>query len=145
MDTARLLAVDLLATLSLAVLWGGALGCTLAGRSRAALALLAAAVLATVLRVGVVVALAGAGWWFAQEKVLLTLPLVALPGAAAAVLAGPSLVKAWPTGTAPALSRIATAALAAAAGSAVSGVLGAFLLGYPVTAWGAQRWSRRRC
>jgi hypothetical protein len=46
-----------------------------ARRPRSALALFAVAVLATLTRVVAVVALAGGGWWFVQEKVTLALPL----------------------------------------------------------------------
>src|SRR5919108_437673 len=76
-----------LGTLLLAALWASAFEYTVAGRSRAALALLAAAVVGTALRIGIVGGLAASGWWFAQEKVLLTLPLVVVPGVAAVVLA----------------------------------------------------------
>ncbi len=51
------------------------------GRHRIALALLGAAVLVTVARLGTVALLADRGWWFVQEKVLLGLPLLGAAGA----------------------------------------------------------------
>nr|BFE88517.1 hypothetical protein GCM10020093_111180 [Planobispora longispora] len=39
-------------------------------------------------------ALAAQGWWFAQEKAVLALPLVVLPALVAVPLAGPFLVAA---------------------------------------------------
>jgi hypothetical protein len=58
-------------------------GCGVAAaarRPRSALALFAVAVLATLTRVVAVVALAGGGWWFVQEKVTLVLPLLGACG-----------------------------------------------------------------
>ncbi len=99
--TGRLLTLDLLATLLVAALWIATAAAVLAGRARLALPVLGAAALATAGRVVVVGLLGSSGWWFVQEKVLLTLPLVVLPGAAAVALAGPALLR----GSAPGAGR----------------------------------------
>jgi len=125
--TARLLALDLVAVLVVAVLWAAVAAVLRTGRSRLALGLLAAAVLATAARVVLVAVLARSGWWFVQEKVLLTVPLVVVPGVATAVLAARALLGGRRPG------RFAVAAAAAAAGGAATGVLGTFVVGYPVS------------
>ncbi|MFC0508885.1 multicopper oxidase family protein [Micromonospora costi] len=101
-------------------------------RTRLALAALVAAVLVTLLRVGTVALLAGRGWWFVQEKVLLGLPMLGAAGAGAVLLAGPRLLAArrgrgdgW---SVPGLVSVLTAAYAALAGLVVT-----FLVGYPLT------------
>ena len=125
--TARLLALDLVAVLVVATLWVAVAAVLRTGRSRLALGLLAAAVLATAARVVLVAVLARSGWWFVQEKVLLTVPLVVVPGVAAAVLAARALLGGRRPG------RFAVASAAAAAGGAATGVLGTFVVGYPVS------------
>jgi FtsP/CotA-like multicopper oxidase with cupredoxin domain len=125
--TARLLALDLVAVLVVATLWVAVAAVLRTGRSRLALGLLAAAVLATAARVVLVAVLARSGWWFVQEKVLLTVPLVVVPGVAAAVLAARALLGGRRPG------RFAVASAAAAAGGAAMGVLGTFVVGYPVS------------
>ena len=125
--TARLLALDLVAVLVVAVLWAAVAAVLRTGRSRLALGLLAAAVLATAARVVLVAVLARSGWWFVQEKVLLTVPLVVVPGVATAVLAARALLGGRRPGP------FAVAAAAAAAGGAATGVLGTFVVGYPVS------------
>lgn len=101
---------------------------------RLALGLLGVAVLATAGRVVTVALLARHGWWFAQEKVLLGLPLAVSAAVVAVLLAGRPLLrprKAGP-GMLPVRGVVAlfAAGLAALAGSAVT-----MLTGYPVT-WG---------
>jgi FtsP/CotA-like multicopper oxidase with cupredoxin domain len=125
--TARLLALDLVAVLVVATLWVAVAAVLRTGRSRLALGLLAAAVLATAARVVLVAVLARSGWWFVQEKVLLTVPLVGVPGVAAAVLAARALLGGRRPG------RFAVASAAAAAGGAATGVVGTFVVGYPVS------------
>ncbi len=125
--TARLLALDLVAVLVVATLWVAVAAVLRTGRSRLALGLLAAAVLATAARVVLVAVLARSGWWFVQEKVLLTVPLVVVPGVATAVLAARALLGGRRPG------RFAVAAAAAAACGAATGVLGTFVVGDPVS------------
>jgi FtsP/CotA-like multicopper oxidase with cupredoxin domain len=69
-----------------AVAWFAS-GAAAAARRRLAFGLLAAAVLVTLARVATVAVLAGRGWWFAQEKVLLILPMLAVLGSAAVLVA----------------------------------------------------------
>jgi FtsP/CotA-like multicopper oxidase with cupredoxin domain len=121
----------LVAVLSIAA-WFGA-GITLAlRRARAALVLLAVAVLVSLTRVVTVVVLAGRGWWFVQEKVLLGLPMLGAAGLAAVSIAGPRLlaVRRAPGEILPAsgVVPVLTAAYAALASFAVT-----FLVGYPLT------------
>ncbi|MFD0360504.1 multicopper oxidase family protein [Nocardia sp. GCM10030253] len=102
-------------------------------RARPALALLAAALLVTLTRAASVTMLAGRGWWFVQEKVLLGLPMLAVAALVATVIAGPRLF-AQATGArlpetidAAGIVTLLTAAYAALAGFAVT-----FLSGYPL-------------
>jgi FtsP/CotA-like multicopper oxidase with cupredoxin domain len=101
-------------------------------RARLALGLLAAALLVTLARVATVAMLASRGWWFAQEKVLLELPMLAAAGFAAVLIAGPRLLRARraPGEAMPASSLVSllTAAYAALAGLGVT-----FLAGNPLT------------
>ncbi|RQW96136.1 multicopper oxidase family protein [Micromonospora globispora] len=109
-----------------------AAGVTLAlRRTRPALAVLVAAVLVTLVRVATVAMLAGRGWWFVQEKVLLGLPMLGAAGAVAVLVAGPQLLAARRGRgdvTAGGVVSVLTAAYAALAGLVVT-----FLVGYPLT------------
>lgn len=103
-------------------------------RARLALVLLAVALLVTSARVAPVTVLAGRGWWFVQEKLLLGLPMIAAAALAATAIAGPRL-RARATGrrreenTDPATAvALFTVAYAASAGFVVT-----FLVGYPLT------------
>ena len=129
MSTGQWIMLDhVVALLSVAV-WFST-GVTVAlGRVRLGLGLLAAAVLVTLVRVATVAMLAGRGWWFVQEKVLLGLPMLGVAGLAAVLIAGP-LLGAKPGAGTPAAGVVAllTAGYAALAGLAVS-----FLAGYPLT------------
>ena len=93
---------------------------------------LAAALVMTVIRAFTVTMLAGAGWWFVQEKVVLGLPMLVVAATAAVVIAGRPLLAARraPDDGLPARSVVAllTAAYAASAGLGVT-----FLVGYPLT------------
>jgi FtsP/CotA-like multicopper oxidase with cupredoxin domain len=98
-----------------------------ARRNRLALGLLAAAALATLSRVATVAVLAGRGWWFVQEKVLLGLPLVGVVGAVAVVIGGRRLLAtrdATPVG----VVMLFTAGYAAVAGLVVT-----LVAGYPLS------------
>ncbi|SEG47829.1 Multicopper oxidase with three cupredoxin domains (includes cell division protein FtsP and spore coat protein CotA) [Thermomonospora echinospora] len=132
MTTGLWIALDHGVALLSAATWFAA-GVTLAlRRARSALAALVAAVLVTLARVVTVAILAGRGWWFVQEKVLLGLPMLGAAGAVAVLLAGPRLFAATrgrgDGGSAGGVISVFTAAYAALAGLAVT-----FLVGYPLT------------
>src|SRR5690606_37605137 len=103
-------------------------------RTRLALGLLAAAVLTTLARVATVAVLAGRGWWFVQEKVLLGMPLLVAAASVAALVAGPRLLAARrdPAEAVPAGSVVAPLT---AAYAALAGLLVTLVVGYPLT-WG---------
>ncbi|GIH92930.1 multicopper oxidase family protein [Planobispora siamensis] len=154
-----LLALDLALTVLVAGLWLGA-GITVAVRREGAgrrgvlvgAALTGLAVLATAGRVAVVAALAAEGWWFAQEKAVLALPLVVLPALVAVPLTVPFLVAAVrghaarPAGTAvrehatvtarhvpPSPSPAVRTALLTTGYGAAAGIVVALVVGYPAT------------
>jgi FtsP/CotA-like multicopper oxidase with cupredoxin domain len=87
MTGAQLMAADLAIAAVCAAGWLGAAVTLAAGRGWLARALVAIAALATLGRVGVVMLLAGHGWWFVQEKVSFALPVVGVAAVAAAVAA----------------------------------------------------------
>ncbi|MEV4140923.1 multicopper oxidase family protein [Dactylosporangium sp. NPDC049742] len=101
-------------------------------RTRLALACLVAAVLVTLVRVGTVAILAGRGWWFAQEKALLELPLLGAAGAAAVVLAGRKLLTTR-RGQGSGASLGGVVSVFTAAYAALAGLVATFLVGYPLT------------
>ncbi|MFU8852183.1 multicopper oxidase family protein [Micromonospora sp. SL1-18] len=134
MPLAQLAAVDLLAAALAAAAWLGAGVAAAVHQSRLAVGLFGAALLATVARVGSVVALAGGGWWFVQERVILALPVLGVAALVAVVLAGPRLVRAvLPDGrqAAEGAPRVVVPLLAAGY-AALAGLLVTFLVGYPV-------------
>jgi FtsP/CotA-like multicopper oxidase with cupredoxin domain len=90
--TGSLLAADLVIAVLAAAGWLGAGAASAARRRRLSLGLAAFALLATVARAVTVTALARAGWWFAEEKVLIAGPL----SLAAVGVAGPRLRRAVP-------------------------------------------------
>ncbi|MDQ0382635.1 multicopper oxidase family protein [Amycolatopsis thermophila] len=100
-----------------------------------ALALLVAALLVTLTRVATVVVLTSRGWWFGQEKALLVLPMQAIAGLVAGLVAGPRLLAAR---RAPGEARPATSVvvLLTAAYAALAGLVVTFVVGYPLT-WSA--------
>ena len=101
MTTGQLIIVDHVVALLSVAAWF-ATGVTAATRrARLAFGLLAAAVLVTLARVTTVAMLAGRGWWFVQEKVLLGLPMLGAAGVAAVVIAGPRLLAAARRGRKP--------------------------------------------
>ncbi|MFG3691702.1 multicopper oxidase family protein [Micromonospora sp. NPDC047740] len=110
-----------------------AAGVTLAlRRTRLALTGLVAAVLVTLVRVGTVAMLAGRGWWFVQEKVLLGLPLLGAAGAVAVLVAGPQLL-AVRRGRAAGGSARGVISVFTAGYAALAGLVVTFLVGYPLT------------
>jgi hypothetical protein len=123
MTTATLIFADLALSVACAALWLGTAAAMHARRARTAAALLVGAVAATLLRAGVVAWLGlAAGWWLVEEKVLLTLPLLAGSATVASVLAAPPLVRALRSGSGDAPPRRAVLALSAAGIAALAGV-----------------------
>jgi len=125
MSTIGLIAADLALALLCAVGWLGAaitatMGPTI-GRSRAARLIVAGAGAVTLARIGVVVLLAGRGWWFVQEKVTFALPLL---GLTASVAVGVLLWRGVAAARVP---------LWAAGFTAATVLLLSFFTGYPVS------------
>jgi FtsP/CotA-like multicopper oxidase with cupredoxin domain len=124
-----LLVLDLFVMVVAAAAWLGA-GITAATRRpRWALALVGVGLVAAVARVVTVLVLARAGWWFVQEKVTLTVPLLVLGALVATLLAGRGLLAG---GRVP--GRSAVIALLGAGYAAAAGLVVTSLLGYPATA-----------
>jgi FtsP/CotA-like multicopper oxidase with cupredoxin domain len=103
-------------------------------RDHVALGPLVAAVLVSLARMATVATLAGRGWWFVQEKALLGLPMLAVAGSAAVLIAGPPLLQARRT-PGKGLPASSVVALFGAAYATVAGLMVTFLVGYPLT-WG---------
>ncbi|WP_214104370.1 multicopper oxidase family protein [Acrocarpospora catenulata] len=129
MSTALLAGLDQLLLILAAAVWAAAAGVSIARRAGnpLAVALVAAALLVTALRVLTTVLLAGSGWWFVAEKVLLALPLLVAPAVASAAVSLPALIRGGPVPP-PRLLPLALAAI-----GAVAGVACAIVIGYPVT------------
>lgn len=143
MTTARLIALDQILFVLVAAFWAATAGVALTGlrqpaaagrRTRLiAAALCAAAIVVTALRVAVTFGIAGAGWWFAAEKITLALPLVVVPALVSAAVSLPRLL-----GRGPAPStRLAAFPLLVTAYGAAAGIVCAVVISYPVTAGGA--------
>jgi FtsP/CotA-like multicopper oxidase with cupredoxin domain len=132
MTAGQLIIVDHVVAVLTVAAWSATGATAAVRRFRLALGLLAAAVLVTLARVATVVLLAGRGWWFVQEKVLLGLPLLGAAGLVAVLTAGPPLLAARrpPVTGVPAdgVVWLLTAGYAALAGLVVT-----FLAGYPLT------------
>jgi FtsP/CotA-like multicopper oxidase with cupredoxin domain len=132
MTTGQLIIVDHVVALLSVAAWSAAGASAAARRARLALGLLAVAAVVTLARVATVAVLAGRGWWFAQEKVLLGLPVLGALGSAAVLIAGPRLLaarRAPEAGIPPStVILLLTAGYAALAGFVVT-----FLAGYPLT------------
>ena len=135
MTTQRLLVLDLLLTVVAAASFIGAAVAAANRRVAVGLGITALAVLASLAHVGTAAILAVRGWWFAQEKVTLTVPLLIVAGGLAVAVAGPRLVRATRVARtrrstddfAPsAVIALLTAGYATAAGAVVS-----LLFGYP--------------
>ncbi|SCF03409.1 Multicopper oxidase with three cupredoxin domains (includes cell division protein FtsP and spore coat protein CotA) [Micromonospora viridifaciens] len=132
MNTSLLIVLDHVVALLGVAAWSGA-GVTLAlRRTRPALAVLVAAVLVALARVVSVSVLAGRGWWFVQEKVLLGLPMLGVAGAVAVLLVGPRLLAAW-RGRGDGASVGGVVSVFTAAYAALAGLVVTFLVGYPLT------------
>jgi FtsP/CotA-like multicopper oxidase with cupredoxin domain len=123
MTTGGLVALDLAVAVAAAAAWLGAGVAAAAGRTRTVPVLFAAALLVTFIRIGTVVTLAGSGWWFVQEKVTLTLPLLVAAALAAVLLAGPRL--------GAERSPAAVVSLLTTGYAAAAGLVATLLVGYP--------------
>ncbi|WP_330461682.1 multicopper oxidase family protein [Streptomyces sp. NBC_00820] len=132
MTTAQLILLDHAVALLGVVSWFGAGIAAVLRRHQLGFGLLVAAVLVTLARVATVSVLAGRGWWFVAEKVLLGLPLLGVAGVAAVLIAGPRL---WVARTAAGedLPASCVVSLFTAAYAALAGLLVTFLAGYPLT------------
>ncbi|MEU2610276.1 multicopper oxidase family protein [Micromonospora sp. NPDC007271] len=132
MSTGLLIILDHVVALLGVATWSGA-GVALAlRRARLALAVGVAAVLVTLARVVSVTILAGRGWWFVQEKVLLGLPMLGVAGAVAVLLVGPQLLAAR-RGRGDGASVGGLVSVFTAAYAALAGLVVTFLVGYPLT------------
>lgn len=101
-------------------------------RHRLALGLLITAVVITIARAVIVAMLAGRGWWFVEEKVLLGLPMLAAAGLAAVLIAGPRL-RAEQRAPGDGESADGIVALFTAGYAALAGLVVTLLAGYPLT------------
>ncbi len=90
MTTGTLVAADLAVAILAAAGWLAAGAAAAARRRPLALGLAAFALLATLARAFMIIALVRAGWWFAAEKILIAAPL----SLAAVAVAGPRLLRA---------------------------------------------------
>ncbi|GAA4212057.1 multicopper oxidase family protein [Microbispora amethystogenes] len=135
MTTDRLMALDLLVSVLAAAAWAGAGAAAAARRPRTAAALMAGAMVASLARAGSVLALAGAGWWFVQEKVTVALPFLLTASVVTAVTAGPRLLAASRATSAAGRDAVGSPAivvpLLGAGYAAAAGPVQTFLLGYP--------------
>jgi FtsP/CotA-like multicopper oxidase with cupredoxin domain len=141
MTTQQLQALDLLLVALSTGLWLAAAVVALSldaqsGRRRgvAALSCAVAAAMVTLGRAAVVALLVGRGWWFAAEKILVSVPLAVLTGGLAVVVAMPFLRRSAAGTVATRRRPAAVAALFAAAYGSAAGLLVAFVVGYPVAA-----------
>ncbi|MFI6319032.1 multicopper oxidase domain-containing protein [Nonomuraea sp. NPDC050556] len=156
MTAAGLLGADRLLVVLVAGLWGAAGGYTLAARTAPRLAfpagsLIAAALAATAARAVVAGLLAGHSWWFAGEKLLLSLPLLAFPALTTTLTTLPALYSAGRGTAGPGALRPALVVpVLSAAYAAVAGVVISVALGFPgspylaaviVLAWAAGTWA----
>ena len=134
MTTGQLIVLDHVVALLCAAAWSAAGATAAARRTGLALGLVAAAVPVTLARIATVAVLAGRGWWFVQEKVLLGLPMLGAVGAAAVVVAGPRLLAARrPTATATGIPPGGVVLLLTAGYAALAGLGVTLVAGYPLT------------
>jgi FtsP/CotA-like multicopper oxidase with cupredoxin domain len=124
MTTGSLLAADLVVAVLAAAGWLGAGAAAAARRRPLALGLAAVGLLATIGRAITITALAGAGWWFVAEKVVIAAPL----SLAAVVVAGSRLARARGD------IRSAAVALLFAGYAETAALLVTVLHGYPASA-----------
>jgi FtsP/CotA-like multicopper oxidase with cupredoxin domain len=133
MTAGQLISLDLLAAALAAVGWLGSGAAAASGRTRLAAALAALGLLATAGWIAADGGLAGYGWWFVEEQAVLLLPLAALTGLAAVILAGPGLLGGVRGAGGP-VRPVATTALFVAGYAAAAELVVPLLVGYPVTA-----------
>jgi FtsP/CotA-like multicopper oxidase with cupredoxin domain len=141
MTTQQLQALDLLLVALSLALWLAAAVVTLSlgaqsGRRRgvAALSCAVAAAVVTLGRAMVVALLVDRGWWFAADKVLVSVPLAVVTGGLAVAVAMPFLRHAAAGNVDTRRRPAAVAALFAAVYGSAAGLLVAFVVGYPVAA-----------
>ncbi|HEY3015142.1 MAG TPA: multicopper oxidase family protein [Nocardioides sp.] len=132
MTTAQWIVTDLVVALLSVGSWFATAVSAALRRPRLALGLLIASVVIAVARVGTVAMLAGRGWWFVEEKVLLGLPMLGAAGLAAVLIAGPRLraLQRAPGDGVPAGGIVALFTVGYAA---LAGLLVTSLAGYPLT------------
>ncbi|WP_405141343.1 multicopper oxidase family protein [Sphaerisporangium sp. NBC_01403] len=133
MTVAGLIALELVAGVAATVAWLGSGAAAAARRAGLALALFCVAVAASLARAGTALALAPAGWWFVQEKVTLTLPLLVAAVLAASVLAAPRLVAAVRARGGSSSDAAVVVPLLGAGYAAMAGPAVTLLVGYPAT------------
>ncbi|SCL49554.1 Multicopper oxidase with three cupredoxin domains (includes cell division protein FtsP and spore coat protein CotA) [Micromonospora citrea] len=132
MSTSLLIVLDHVVALLGVAAWLAA-GVTLTlRRTRLALAVVVAAVLVTLARVVSVAVLAGRGWWFVQEKVLLGLPMLLVVATCAVLFVGPRLLAARP-GRGDGASAGGVVSVFTAAYAALAGLVVTLVAGYPLT------------
>ncbi|BCW39394.1 hypothetical protein StoSoilB3_09290 [Arthrobacter sp. StoSoilB3] len=147
MNTSQLLAVDLVLSILAAAAWTAAVWMTVVsstdpkpGPRRGidlALLLVGVAVIVTVSRYALLPSLVAGGWWFASERIIISLPLTAIPAAWAAMAGVPFLLRRRNTGAKPARARWwfgrsrrgAVMAMVAAASSAAAALVLVLVLG----------------
>ncbi|WP_236565792.1 MULTISPECIES: multicopper oxidase family protein [Nocardia] len=134
MTTATWITVDHALALLSVVAWFAA-GVTMSlRRAWLALAFLGVALVVTSSRAVSVTVLAGRGWWFVQEKVLLGLPMLTVTALIATVIAGPRLLaQARVPGRPRTFDVGGVVALLTAAYAASAGFMVSFLVGYPLS------------
>ena len=144
MTTLQWLLLDHAVALLAVVAWFGAAAAAALGRHRPAVAAALAAVLLTAARPVTVTGLAGSGWWFVQEKVVLGVPLTMITALPAAVQVGRAVFRTRGPGAAVPTS--GAAALFVAGHGSLTALLVTLGIGYPlewstgliaVALWGA--------
>ncbi|MFJ4208381.1 multicopper oxidase family protein [Paenarthrobacter sp. NPDC089675] len=147
MNTSQLLAVDLVLAVLAAGAWSAAAWMTWASavkgrairrRADVALLLVVAAVVLTLARYALLPALAAGNWWFASERLTISLPLTAIPAAWAAMAGVPYLLRRRNTGAEPHAADArerAVLALASASAAAVGSLVLILVLGPFPAAW----------
>ena len=132
MTTGQAILLDHLVALLCVAAWFATGAAVALRRVRLGLGFLVTAMVVTLTRVATVAILAGAGWRFVEEKVLLGLPMLATAGLAAVLLAGRPLLKAQRT-PGVVLPPSCVVAPLTAAYAALAGLIVTFLAGYPLT------------
>ncbi|MDI2034825.1 multicopper oxidase family protein [Paenarthrobacter nitroguajacolicus] len=151
MNTSQLLAVDLVLSVLAAAAWTAAVWMTVVsstdrrpgprrgvGGVGLALLLVGAAVVLTVARYALLPTLVAGSWWFASERIIINVPLTAIPAAWAAMAGVPFLLRRRNTGSKPAREvrwkvgstrQGAVMAMVAAAAAAVASLALVLILG----------------